>query len=268
MCSLVAGIQIAAWSQKSTQPSPTRLTFEVASIRPTKAGSTGGGIKPLPGGQEYVAKNVPVKLMIRLLYRVPMRQIVGGPAWLETDPYDVDAKADRSYNIDDLHVMFQNLLADEFKLRFHKEIKKGPVYALVADKSGLKMKINHSAQDFNVPIAGGTDGVAIGTRVPMSYLTWWLEGVLQADGRPVIDQTGLTDFYDFRLSFTFPRSLNATDESSSIDAAKPSIFDALRQQLGLRLQPETGPVEYYVIDNIEKPTATAIIPNANSGIHE
>jgi uncharacterized protein (TIGR03435 family) len=126
------------------QEKPARLTFEVVSIKPSKAGARGGGIKPQPGGQEYKAENVPVKLMISLMYKIPFRQITGGPGWLDSDLYDVDAKADHSYNLDDLHVMFQNLLADEFKLKFHKEIKEGPVYALMLDKSGSKMKISDS----------------------------------------------------------------------------------------------------------------------------
>src|ERR1039458_3710415 len=89
------------------------------------------------------------------MYKVPMRQITGGPDWLNTDLYEIDAKADHSYNLDDLHMMFQNLLADEFKLQFHKKIKEGNVYALTVDKSGLKMKVNESEQDFNIPITGG-----------------------------------------------------------------------------------------------------------------
>jgi uncharacterized protein (TIGR03435 family) len=72
-----------------------------------------------------------VRLMISLMYRMPMQHITGGPGWLDTDLWTVDAKADRPYNTDDLHTMFQNLLADEFELKFHKEIKEGPVYALM-----------------------------------------------------------------------------------------------------------------------------------------
>jgi uncharacterized protein (TIGR03435 family) len=86
------------------------------------------------------AEGVPVKLMISLMYKIPMRQITGGPGWLDTDLFDVDAKVDKSYNLDDLHTMFQNLLADEFKLKFHKETKEGPVYALVVVESGSKRR--------------------------------------------------------------------------------------------------------------------------------
>jgi uncharacterized protein (TIGR03435 family) len=236
------------------QDQPARLTFEVASIKPAKGGGPGGGIKALPGGQEYRAQNVPVKLMISLMYRVSMRQITGGPGWLDTDLYDVDAKADHSYNLDDLHAMFQNLLADEFKLKFHKEIKEGPVYALVVDKGGSKMKVNDSEQDFKIPINGGRDGVIVGTRVPMKYFCWWLGLVLQRDQRPVIDKTGLDKNYDFALSFAPDLPPNVPTENlppGLLD--RPTIFDALKQQLGLKLEAEKGPVEYYAIDHVEKP---------------
>jgi uncharacterized protein (TIGR03435 family) len=232
-----------------------RLTFEVASIKPSKPGGRGGGIKALPGGQEYKAKNVPVKLIISLMYRVPMGQISGGPGWLDTDFYDIEAKADRSYNLDDLHTMFQNLLADEFKLKFHEETKEGPVYALMVDKSGSKMKVNESPQDFEIPLRGGKDGVTIGTRVPMPYLCYWLGlNPVRNDGRPVIDRTGLTGNYDFTLSFApelppgFPKE---NLPPGLLD--RPTIFDALKQQLGLKLEAQKGPVEYYVIDHVEKP---------------
>jgi uncharacterized protein (TIGR03435 family) len=238
------------------QHTPARLTFDVTSIRPSKPGGRGGGIKAMPGGQEYTAQNVPVRLIISLMYRVPVRQITGGPAWLDTDLYDIEAKADRSYNLDDLHVMFQNLLADEFKLKFHKEIKEGPVYALMVDKAGSKMKVNETAQDFKIPINGGKDGVVVGVRVPMPYLCYWLGlNPLRNDERPVIDRTGLDGYYDFSLSFAPDLPANVPRENlppGFLD--RPTIFDALKQQLGLKLEAQKGPVEYYAIDHVARPS--------------
>ena len=112
------------------QGKPARLTFEVASIKPFKpvaGGRGGGGIKPKAAGQGYDAVGVPVRLMISVMYRIPVQRITGGPGWLDSDLWTVEAKADRAYNTDDLHTMFQNLLADEFKLKFHKDTKEGPV---------------------------------------------------------------------------------------------------------------------------------------------
>jgi uncharacterized protein (TIGR03435 family) len=238
-------------SMAQGQNKPERLTFEVASIRLSSANNQNGGIKALPGGHGYTSQNIPIKLIISLMYKVPMRQIKGGPDWLANDRYDIEARADRPYNIDDLHVMFQNLLADRFKLKFHKEIKEGPVYALTVDKPGLKMKVNDTPQDFNIPVNGG-NGDVVGKRVPMAYLCWYLGQTLQADGRPVINKTGLDNNYDFSLTFApvLPPDVPAPPEFRD----RPSIFDALREQLGLKLAAEKGPVEYYVIDSVERPS--------------
>jgi uncharacterized protein (TIGR03435 family) len=254
---LAAAIALISTSFVHGQDKPARLTFEVVSVKPSQPGARGGVIKPMPGGQEYTAQNIPVKLMISLMYRVPMRQIAGGPDWLDSELYDVEAKADHPYNVDVLHVMFQNLLADEFKLKFHKENREGPVYALMVDKSGSKMKVNESAQDFKIPINGAPDGVIVGTRVAMSYFCYWLGLTpLRNEERPVIDKTGLTGNYDFTLSFAPELPPNIPRENlppGLLD--RPSIFDALKQQLGLKLEAQKGPVEYYVIDHVERPAA-------------
>jgi uncharacterized protein (TIGR03435 family) len=236
------------------QQKTPRLTFEVASIKLSKPGTFGGAIKVMPGGQEYVAQNASIKLIFSLMYKVPMRQITGGPDWFTSDAYDIDAKADHSYNLDDLHIMFQNLLADEFKLTFHKEIKEGNVYALTIDKSGLKMKENDTDQKFDIPITRDQSGVATGVRVPMQYLCWWLGQNLQQDERPVVDMTGLTKNYDFTLTFLPPLPPNFNTENLPPELlSRPSIFEALKQQLGLRLDLQKGPVEYYVIGHLERP---------------
>jgi uncharacterized protein (TIGR03435 family) len=238
------------------QEKPARLTFDVFSIKPAKPGGRGDlrGIKPKSAGQGYDAVGATVRLMISLMYRMPMDKVTGGPGWLDTDLWDVEAKADKQYNLDDLHTMFQNLLADEFKLQFHKETKEGPVYVLSVDKGGSKMKVNDSPQDFEIPIKGGPGGIQNGKRVPMEYLCYFLGQVLRNDPRPVLDKTGLTGYYDFTL--TFLPDLPPGFDKANIPAElldRPSIFDALRQQLGLKLEGQKGPVTYYVIDRVEKP---------------
>jgi len=241
--------------QDNPQTKPGRLTFDVAAIRRSDPNVRDGQIKATPGGNGYSAQNIPVKLMISLMYKVPMRQIKGAPDWLATDGYDVEAKADHRYSVDDLHVMFQNLLADRFNLKFHKEIKEGPVYALMVDKSGLKLKVDESKQDFSIPMNDNEDGVTVGKRVNMEYFCWWLGRVLHQDERPVINKTGLSQSYDFTLSFAPVLPPNVSQEklpNGLLD--RPSIFDALKQQLGLKLEAEKGPVVYYVIDHVERPS--------------
>ena len=238
------------------QDKPARLTFEVASIKPFKpsGGRGGGGIKPKSASQGYDAVGASVRMMISLMYRMPMQHITGGPSWLDSDLWTVDAKADRDYNTDDLRTMFQNLLADEFKLKFHRDVKEGPVYALMVEKSGSKVKVNDSPQDFEIPIQGGPGGVTIGKRVPMEYLCYALGQMLRNDDRPVIDKTGLTGNYDFTLTFVpdLPPGFDKANLPPEF-LDRPNLFDALRQQLGLKLEPQKGPVTYYVIDSVEKP---------------
>jgi len=233
---------------------PVRLTFDVASIHASKPDAPGGGIKPLPGGHGYTAAAVPIKLVIALMYRIPMRQIEGGPDWLNTDRFDIEARVDGTYSVEDLHTMFQNLLADRFGLKFHKDIREGNVYALTIDPSGLKMKPNTSPEDYEIPMQGPPMKL-VGKRVYMPYLCWNLGQALQNDGRPVVDKTGLTGFYDFTLSFLpqFPPGFDTSQIPAEFKDL-PSLFDAVKQQLGLKLTPTKGPVEHMVIDHIEKPT--------------
>lgn len=240
--------------QLKTDTTP-RLEFEVASIKPSNPDANGGGIKPLPGGQTYVAQSVPVKLMIRLMFHLNNRQISGGPGWLETDLYDVEAKADGPHTIDELHVMFQNLLIDRFKLQFHKEMRTLPAYELVVDKSGPKLTENHSPEHFDIPVRGTGRGKLEATHCSMSYFSWLLSQRLD---QPVINQTGLGQFYDFKLEWTPepPPGLAARpDAEANLPPANgPDLFTALREQLGLKLESHKGPVEVMVIDHVERPS--------------
>ena len=200
--------------------------------------------------------------MISLMYKVPMRQITGGPDWLATDRYNVEAKTDGSYNIDDLHTMYQNLLADRFNLKFHIETKEGPVYALMVDTPGSKMKVNDSPQDYKIPMNFSPEGV-VGARVPMSYLAWFLGQQLQntqpARNRPHRSHQN----YDFTLSSCqsfhpmFRRTIYLRSPRS------PSIFDAVKQQLGLKLVAQKGPSDYYVIDHIDRPSDNSSLLPSN-----
>ena len=231
-----------------------RLTFDVASIHLSAPDQTSGGIKPIPGGHGYTARNITVKQMIRLMFKVPPRQVRGGPDWLDTERWDVEARADGSYSIDDLHTMYQNLLADRFQLKFHKEPQTGNIYALTIDPSGSKLKPNTTPEDFAIPMNGGPDHT-VGVRVPMNYFAWWLGQQLANDGRPVIDQTGLTGYFDFTLSFQPVLPPDASADSLPPELRDlPTIFTALRDQLGLRLTPTKGTFENLVIDGVERPS--------------
>jgi uncharacterized protein (TIGR03435 family) len=240
------------------QSAPTTaapLSFEVASIKPSKPGANGGGIKPMSGGQGYVATNVPVKMMIKLMYHLNDRQISGGPRWLDTDLYDVEAKADRPRNIDELHLMFQNLLVDRFKLQFHKETRMLPAFELVVDKSGAKLTENKSPEHFDIPVRGTGGGKIEAVHCSMSYFAWILS---QMCDQPVLDRTGLGQFYDFKLEWTPepPPNLGARGgaDANLPPTNGPDIYTAIREELGLRLESRKGPVDVMVIDHIERPS--------------
>jgi len=255
----LAAMGVLNWcSAQGQAQAPTSLQFEVASLKPSQPGGRGGGIRPTPGGERYVASNVPLKLLITVAYRIRADQVIGGPAWIGTDLYDINAKAERPSSIEELHLMLQSLLADRFKLQFHRETKELPIYALTVDKGGAKLQ-PHEAQSAGDPWIDNTfehfpQMTMHAKFVPMDYFAWRLSMMLD---RPVLDQTKLTGGYDFELKFT--RDLppgtpeGALINGTPIDTSGPTIFEAIRQQLGLKLERQKGPVDIIAIDHAEKP---------------
>jgi len=245
----IVGLLLATVLQHATgQAKPDRLTYEVVSIKPSKPGAA-GGIVPLPGGIGYNV-TATLKVMLSVMSRIPLRQIEGGPDWTSTEKFDVKVRAGKQSSIDDLHTMFQNALVDRFGLQTHFGTKPGPVFLLTVAKSGLKMKPVEAGADRNIPISDGPNNEAIGSRVPMNYLCYWLGQRLQNDQRPVIDKTGLTGNYDFKLSYRPELSPQADTTPSDL----PTIFEAVRNQLGLELTPQTGPVPTLIIDHANQPS--------------
>jgi uncharacterized protein (TIGR03435 family) len=252
-----AGLLVSACSANyaQTPADKSQLQFDVASIRQAKALS--GGIKPADGGDGYVVLGAPVMLMISLMYKLPPGQIEGAPEWVKSEPYDITAKADARYSTDDLHTMFKNMLAERFGLKFHWETKPGNAYVLTLDKSGSKMKVDDKPDDYQTTIMGtGKPGMLVVHRESMEHFAWWLGQTLQRDGRPVVDQTGLKGNYDFTLT-ALPPGLYVEPGREFPPEMRdlPSIFDALREQLGLRLTAQKAPVQYMVIDHVERPGA-------------
>ena len=255
MATILGTILVALFIQ---QPAPKPLAFDVAMIKPTAPEVRGGAIKPMPSGQGYMAQGIPLKLMIRLMYTITDSQVVGGPDWINTDRWDVQAKADGSYNVDQLHQMFQALMADRFELKFHREKRDLPAYELVLDKPGdrgSKMTANDSDNHFDIPILPAGRNKVQGSRVPMAYLAWWLSQQLN---RPVLDKTGLDKFYDFTLEWApDPQPPDGTRppgaEAPAPPPDGPTMFTALREQLGLRLESRRSSVEVFVIDHAARP---------------
>ncbi len=241
------------WMNASQAPP----VFDVASIRPSDPAVMRDGcyMKGQPGGQTFVGRCIPMRLILKYAYKIIDSQIVGGPAWMDSELYDFEAKSERSVTRAEVAGMFQSLLADRFKLQFHRESRTLPSFVLTVDKSGQKMKANDSSYEWEIPVQGvpGPIPKIKGTRCPMSYLSWWIG---QQENRPVVDQTALGGFWDFTMEyipegFTGRRSPGG-DAVSVPDG--PNLVAALREQLGLKLEPQKGPVDVYVIDHAEKAT--------------
>jgi uncharacterized protein (TIGR03435 family) len=234
------------------------LQFEVASIRqlPKDALITmsGGG----PKGSRLTLAAMSLAELIARSYGVEPWQIAGGPAWVgarrdqtkldaATLRFDIAAKAegDAPHSKEDFAEMLKALLAERFHLSVHFEDRETPVYALVQVKNGSGLK--ESAPDAKGFLRMNTGGGVTGSGATISQLTGWFSRSGEGVDRPVIDLTGLTGHYDFTLKCS-----NSITEAT--DSGAPSVFTALPEQLGLKLEPRRMPMHFLVIDRAELPT--------------
>jgi uncharacterized protein (TIGR03435 family) len=219
--------------------------FEVVSIRPSAASpGAGTSVDLFEGGRIRIA-NEPVKLLLRMAFRMQNAQIVGGPAWLDTDRYDIEAKTGRPEKIAraDMGPLMQSLLAERFRLQFHRETRELTVGALVAAKGGPKLKAKAEGEGSGMNTSGDSKrSQLLATGTSMELLASYVGNRLD---RIVVDKTGLTESYDFTLEW-------APDETA--DSSAPSLITALRDQLGLRIEPRKSPVEVLAIDRIARPS--------------
>jgi uncharacterized protein (TIGR03435 family) len=225
--------------------------FEVASLKPASPGEQGESIRPAQGGKRYTGVNRTLRQFLLTAYGIRPDQISGGPAWIDTPGFDLNAEAESPSNIEELHMMLRNLITERFKLQLHTEKKERAVYALVPGKNGVKMQPDPANNAGDRRIVQGMGKVSA-KFASMEYFAFALSLILD---RPVIDRTGLTGEYDFELSWT-PDPLSEPGRisgrtSSGSDA--PPIFEALEQQLGLKLVSQRAVVETLVIDHAERP---------------
>ena len=223
-------------------------TFEVASVKASAPGGPGFVIRQMPGGQTYRGTNVSLRVMMTVAYSLRDTQITGGPGWVDTDRFDLEAKAAKPSTSDELHIMLQHLLEERFQIKLRRETREMPVLVLTVDKSGAKMPL-HSADDINYPPISRTGPETIvGQNIKMDYFALYLARVLD---RNVLDRTNLSGRYDVSLrAAQFVRPSDGMDPDN-LDG--PTIFTALREQLGLKLERARGPVEFLVIEKVAKP---------------
>ncbi len=229
-------------------------TFEVASIR-----AHGPGVlRPLreeTGPGRFARGNTKVKDLVCWAYDLPTFQISGGPDWfnsrdLRSNRYDVEAKIDGPTELKDIKLMVQSLLADRFQLRIHRATREVPVYALLVARNGPRIR---TAKDTELGSGPAGFQVRYGTilvrSAPLASLVAALNLIID---RPVLDKTGLDEKYDFRLEFD--QSSTGRGGELPYDVGKPSIFTAVEEQLGLKLEPQHADMEMLVVDNVEMPS--------------
>jgi uncharacterized protein (TIGR03435 family) len=277
---------------QAAQPAATSLpSFEVASIKANHSGTnfirTGG-----PDVSRFQASNISAKMLVTFAYDMRDFQVSGGPAWINSDKFDINAKVEdslaqqmqklpRLQQQDQMRLLVRSLLADRFGLEVSHETKDLPIYALVIAKGGSKLKESAppDAQDNPTPspaapgpggapptpprggfrMSMGRGGEAVLTSSGASIASL-LSLLSQQVGRQIVDQTGLKGEYDISLQWTSDMGLGGgvlpvtPDASGANDAGGTSIFTALQDQLGLRLESAKGPVDTIVIDHIEEPS--------------
>jgi uncharacterized protein (TIGR03435 family) len=220
-----------------------RLAFDVASIKPhvPTPGPFRSSANVDPEGIRY--SNVTLKSAIAQAYSVASYQIAGGPEWLASERYDIVAKAAAPAPKPQLMLMLRSLLEDRFGVRLHQETRELPIYALLVGKSGPKIR---PVEDTGATEMGGGDNHQLTARqVSMKALAGTFS---RQFGMQVVDMTGLRGVFDFNLDYA-PDDIATSDVGSA-----PSIFTAVQEQLGLRLDARKGPVEVVVIDHAERPS--------------
>ena len=273
-------IAICSGNLKISQADATLPSFDVASIRVNKSGRQIVEIDVEPGGR-FVAKGATMRLLVESAYGVKDFQIANAPSWFDQERYDVDARPDpsaasslaglpRRQASEQVMLMLRSLLADRCNLVLGPETRDLPVYTLVVAKNGSKLKVSGytppdklESRSPGIPPAGGIwvhgRGNIVSSGASMRSLAEWLSRFLE---RTVIDKTGLSGFYDFTLQWTpsegeghgLPPGYQETANVSSSEAPGPSLFSALQEQLGLKLQSSRGAVDVLAIKHVEKPT--------------
>ena len=228
--------------------------YEVASIRPNTSQS--GSSRTHTDESGLRATNVTLLNLILSAYNVRQFQISGGAAWIKTDRFDITAKNDVA--ADDLvkqanpaliakanlkeRSRMRNLLAERFQLKLREETKELPIYALIVDKGGHKLKLSTNGKRGMNTSGNKGDVTMRGDGISTKSMAVALSSYV---GRPVLDETGLSELFDFEMNWS---------DDSVQDASNPSIFTALREKLGLKLESKKGPVVTYVIERAEKPS--------------
>lgn len=272
----VLGQSVAAQSAGGAQIAESAAkapAFEVVSVKPNKSGN-GFELAFTPNG--FTTTNMPLQPVIVNAYNLRDQKLIadgqlipGGPGWINSDRYDIRAKMSDSeirelnqlgvdQQLAQKRLMLQSMLADRFKLKVHRVTRQAPCYALVIGKNGSRLK---EAKLIDPALPDGKmhaqPGAVMAQGVSLAQLVFVLTGPLNC---PLVDKTGLAGKYDFTFHYS-PDEISSpmverpeAQQESASGVSEPSLFTAVREQLGLRLIPTTVPVDGIVIDHVERPS--------------
>jgi uncharacterized protein (TIGR03435 family) len=228
-------------------------SFDVVSIHPHSPDDSRFRVR-MPTNGQFGATGAVAKLVLMVAYDVQESQIVGGGSWLDSEKWDIEAKSDRGHEagVEETRRMLQNMLEERFALRIHREMQQRPAYILTIAKGGPKFKAQPDGRT-NYLITGNSISLERGDLAHMVQL------LSTALGRPVIDRTGLGGIYDLSLKWDdapiADGGLLGLDAPAAPENDRGSIFTAIQDQLGLRLESQRAPVDVIVIDQVERPSA-------------
>jgi len=265
---LLTGPAFLAGQSAPPAAADQRPRFDTASVKPNQSPDAGINNRFSPGRFAYV--NTPLEVFVYSAYRFPSERVLGMPDWARRDKYDITATHDPQYAAFSLQqlAMLQRLLEERFSLQTHRETRDMPVYELVRvrqdDQLGPRLRVS----TLDCSPAAPANRAQCGLRISMGLIDGksvdWRNLVGQlpsAVGRTVIDKTGLQGLFELTLEWnpdpSVTRSPEATAAATAADATpgeRVTIFTALQEQLGLKLQPARAPLEVLVIDRLERPT--------------
>jgi uncharacterized protein (TIGR03435 family) len=262
-----------AWEIPKPQPPPKPMaadadpSFEVATIKPNNTGATSmQGL--VIRGRKFMTRASSLGDLISFAYEVQAKQIINAPDWLDKDRYDIEAAPEQEGvpNPEQIRIMIRKLLADRFALKFHHDKREMSAYVLTVAKDGQKLKPTQLKGNLpGIGIGPGTGGITLNMRnATIADFTGFLQ-ILVLD-RPVVDKTGIEGRFDYQCTFTpddsqfggHPPPMPQAKDNGSTDTAAPaapSLYDALQQELGLKLSAEKTSVDVIAIDHVDKPSA-------------
>jgi uncharacterized protein (TIGR03435 family) len=228
-------------------PAGQSLAFDAATVKRNMSAASGWSSDSTNGLLRIT--NATMQSLITYAFDVRDFQISGGPGWLTADRYDITGKPESGAHDAQMKEMLRTLLAERFQLQTHRETKNGSVYALVVARSGMKLEVTKSPNHRTSHTSADTDGKRTfhAEGFNMDELAASLAAILR---QTVVDRTGDAGKYDFELSW-MP---DPGTSNNAVDSSGPSIFTALQEQLGLRLESQKGPIPILVIDRIERPS--------------